>query len=151
MTDMQANERPTVIDVIQGEHKQIEALLARVADPQDADRSTAFDELARHIERHEAAEQAVVHPEMRDIEVDTADQREAEEERGDALLERLRGMEVGTAEFDRLFATFRTAVLAHAEHEEQEEHPLLEGAVDADRLVEMADEFTEVERETDPG
>lgn len=136
-----------VIDIIQHEHQQIEALLIRVADRSDSDRSEAFDELARHLAQHEAAEQAVVRPEMAKIDDTEAASREAEEAKADAMLERLRSMDVNSAAFNTLFDTFRSAVLRHAQHEEAEEHPTLEANLDAERLEDMGDEFVQAEQD----
>ncbi len=99
---------------------------------------------------HESAEQAVVHPEMQQLDDAVAEERLEEETKGDELLERLRSMDVDDPEFDGLFARFRDAVLRHADHEEREEHPKLRTGVDADRLTEMADEFVAAERDADP-
>ncbi len=134
-----------VIDVIQNEHREIEALLAKVADANSPGRVAAFDELAEHLAKHEAAEQAVVRPEIEKIDGAEADSREAEEAKADEMLERLRALEVGSGEFDALFRTFRAAVLSHAKHEEAEEHPKLEANLDAERLEQMGDDFVQAE------
>jgi hypothetical protein len=138
---------PTVIDHIQKDHREIEALLAEVADRGGTGRQAAFDELAGYLAKHEAAEQAVVRPEIDQVDAREADAREAEEARADGLLERLRSMDADSGEFDELFATFRTAVLRHAQHEESEEHPELEANVSPERLVEMGEEFARAEED----
>jgi hemerythrin superfamily protein len=143
-------ESSDVIDEILADHAEIKRLLSEVADGRGSGRAGAFDELARIIAMHEAAEQAVVHPEMEQLDDAVADKRLDEEAKGDAMLERLRAMSVTDAEFDALFAKFSTAVLRHAEHEENEEHPRLRAGVDPDRLTELADEFIAAEDEADP-
>jgi hemerythrin superfamily protein len=140
-------DSPTVIDQIQQDHREIEALLEEVSDRSGGGREAAFDELARYLAKHEAAEQAVVRPEMNQVDPSEADSREAEEERADRLLERLRSMDADSAEFDELFATFRSAVLRHAEHEESEELPELEANVSPERLVEMGEQFAQAEED----
>ena len=147
MTINDLSDITNVIDVIQSEHQEIEALLARVADRKNSSRSEAFDELAAHLAKHEAAEQAVVRPEIEKIDGAEAASRVAEETKADAMLERLRSMDVGSAEFNTLFDTFRGAVLRHAQHEEAEEHPKLEANLDAARLEDMGDEFVQAEED----
>ncbi|MEO8693715.1 MAG: hemerythrin domain-containing protein [Acidimicrobiales bacterium] len=139
-----------VIDEILADHAEIKRLLSEVTDGRGSGRAAAFDELARIIAMHESAEQAVVHPEMEQLDDAVADKRLDEEAKGDEMLERLRSMSVKDPEFDALFAKFSTAVLRHAEHEEKEEHPKLRAGVDAERLTEMADEFIAAEDEADP-
>jgi hemerythrin superfamily protein len=147
MSEPTGTDSPTVIDEIQKDHREIEALLDRVASGAGEDRRAAFDDLARHLAMHEAAEQAVVRPEMERVDPEEAEHREAEESTADEMIERLRAMDVDTPEFDALFTRFRGAVLDHATHEETEEHPELEANVSPQRLVEMAEQFTQAEEQ----
>jgi hemerythrin superfamily protein len=147
MNEGAASDSPTVIDEIQKDHREIEALLDRVANGTGSDRGDAFEELAQYLAKHEAAEQAVVRPEMDEVDTEEAEDREAEESKADELIERLRSMDPSSTEFDELFSKFRRAVLEHATHEETEEHPELEANVSPDRLVEMAEEFTQAEEQ----
>jgi hypothetical protein len=147
MSERSANQNQTVIDEIQRDHREIETMLDRVAAGSGAERSAAFAALADHLAKHEAAEQAVVRPEMDEVDADEAEDRDAEESTADAMIAQLRGMDPDSAEFEDLFATFRQAVLEHAQHEETEEHPELEANVSTERLVEMADEFVEAENQ----
>lgn len=140
-----ASDTANVIEVIQHEHQEIEALLARVADPDNSTRSAAFEELALHLAKHEAAEQAVVRPEMAKIDNTEGEIREAEEAKADAMLEQLRSMDADSAEFNTLFDKFRSAVLSHAQHEESEEHPKLEANLNAGRLEDMGNKFVQAE------
>ncbi|MEO5837540.1 MAG: hemerythrin domain-containing protein [Acidimicrobiales bacterium] len=149
-TSKDTGENSDVIDEILADHAEIKRLLSEVADGRGSGRAAAFDELARIIAMHESAEQAVVHPEMEQLDDAVAEERLEEESKGDEMLERLRSMSVTDSKFDALFAKFSTAVLRHAEHEEKEEHPKLRAGVDADRLAEMADEFIAAEDEADP-
>ena len=147
MSEPTATDSPTVIDEIQKDHREIEALLDRVSAGSGDDRRAAFEDLAQHLAMHDAAEQAVVRPEMERVDPEEAEHREAEESTADEMIERLRAMDADTPEFEALFAKFRSAVLDHATHEETEEHPELEANVSPERLVEMAEEFTQAERQ----
>jgi hemerythrin superfamily protein len=153
MSDDRSGEGFDVVDEILLDHEEIERLLAEVAETTDGPRrAEAFEQLARLLQMHEAAEQAVVHPEMEQLEdaEAVAEDRLTEETRADELLDRLRTMGVDDPNFDSLFGRFRDSVLRHAEQEEREEHPKLRAEVDTDRLSEMADQFVEAEDEADP-
>jgi hypothetical protein len=147
MSNNALSETTNVIDLIQHEHQEIEALLARVADRGNSARGAAFDQLAAHLAKHEAAEQAVVRPEIAKIDDTEGRSREVEETKADAMLARLRSMDVASSEFNTLFDEFRRAVLSHAQHEESEEHPTLEANLDPERLVDMGDEFVQAEED----
>jgi hemerythrin superfamily protein len=147
MSDISSSDGTNVIDVIQQEHQEIEALLAQVADHDNAGRDEAFEKLASHLSKHEAAEQAVVRPEISKIDGTEAEAREAEETKADAMLAQLKSLDVGSAEFDSLFEKFRSAVLRHAQHEESEEHPKLAANLDPERLEDMGDEFVQAEED----
>ena len=147
MSESATSKSPTVVDQVQRDHRKIEALLQRVTDEAGADRTEAFDELARYLEMHEAAEQAVVRPEISKVDAAEANSRQAEESKADDQIARLRSTPADSAEFDALFAKFRSAVLQHAQQEEREEHPELEANVSPARLVEMGKEFTQAEQE----
>jgi hemerythrin superfamily protein len=149
MSDRGTATERNVIDEIRQDHRAIEQLLSRVADRNGQDRAGAFDELARYIGKHEAAEQAVVHPETNKIDSGVARGRETEESEADQMLARLRSLDVQSQEFDDRFAEFRNAVLTHAQHEEREEHPDLERDVDPERLVQMAAEFVQAEKDAE--
>lgn len=142
-----AEETTNVIDVIQRDHQQIEVLLARVADHHEPERDAAFDDLAALLVRHEAAEEAVVRPEVAKIDGTEAQARNNEEATADAMLARLRVIDVASPGFDSLFAEFRDAVLRHAHHEEGEEHPKLQAGLDPDKLEDMGEQFLEMERD----
>ncbi len=145
----EARRRPNdLIAAILDDHAQIKALFrqAQSATSTDAKRS-AFDRLVRKIAVHETAEEEVVRPLTRQAPGGdaVADARIAEESEGKAALAKLESMGVDHPDFDDHFQMFRSKVVAHAEHEESDEHPRIEEAVDEDRLRKLAKAFRAAE------
>jgi hypothetical protein len=87
--------------------------------------------------RHETAEEMILRPLTKKSvpQGETiADDRFAEENESKQQLAELEKLDVDGAEFTSMFATFKTAVLAHAQAEERLEFPALRKSVDADTL-----------------
>ena len=148
-----ANHRPDdLVAAILRDHAEIKKLFDNVASsPSGAPRREAFEQLVRKLAVHEVAEEELVHPLTRragggDA---VADARLEEESKAKDLLAELEDMGVDDPEFGRRLETVRSKVLAHAQHEEDEEHPRLEEAVGEERLRQLAGLFRAAE-ETAP-
>jgi len=130
-----------VIDLLCRQHEEIRRLFADLEQAGEDDREPLFHELVRLLSVHETAEQEIVHPEIRAMEGGEAvvDARVAEERRATELLSTMTDIGPKAEGFDTLLAQLRDDVLAHAEHEERLEFPLLRQAYDAKRLEAMAD------------
>src|SRR6185436_5305958 len=90
---------------------------------------------------HETAEEMVVHPRARrDIKDGDAivDARLQEEHDAKEQLANLEGMDMNSQEFLDALTAFRDAVVAHAEHEENEEFTQLQRDLAPDELKELA-------------
>ena len=130
-----------VVDVLLGQHEQVKQTLAAVEQATGTAKQQAFDDLCALLELHEEAEQRVVHPMTR---ADVNGGRQvaqtviAEEREADRQLAELRQLGTADPRFDRAFAAFRDAVLAHAQHEENEEFPKLRQELPPDLLAKMA-------------
>jgi hemerythrin superfamily protein len=138
-----------VIDVIKAQHQQVARLLTEVAVGTGNALDESFCELRRMIAVHETAEEEVVYPTIRLSGVEgqrVADARTAEEAEGTKVLARLEAMKPGSAEFAELFATFRTAVVSHAEAEESSVLPLLRTGQTPQALRNMARTFELAEK-----
>jgi hemerythrin superfamily protein len=96
--------------------------------------------LRRFLAVHETAEELVTHPNARTAEGgnDVVDARLEEETQSKKLLADLDGMDVGDAAFQEKFAALKSAVLAHADAEEELEFPLLHANNDENMLATMA-------------
>jgi hemerythrin superfamily protein len=129
-----------VITLLKGQHQQIRQLFEEVEQGKGNDRREAFRSLVRLLSVHETAEEELVHPEVRQQEggQQVVEARLGEEHRAKKLLSTLDGMGPDAEGFDTLLTQLRDDVLAHAEHEELEEFPLLRAAHGPKRLEAMA-------------
>jgi hemerythrin superfamily protein len=129
-----------VLEFLTRQHQEIRALFATLETATGDQRRDAFRALVRLLAIHETAEEEVVHPEVRDLRngESVVEARIGEERSAKELL--VSAIELGPdAEgFDTLLAQLRDDVLAHAEHEEREEFPLLRAAHTPERLRQMA-------------
>jgi len=136
-----------IVDILLAQHEQIREHLDDVANATGQHRVEAFKALARVLHIHEQGEQHVVHPVTRDrvAAPEVATERVAEEHQADIALGDLAGLGLDTSEFDRRFAEFRAAVLAHAQHEQDEEFPLLRTTQTSEQLLAMANQLRTVQ------
>jgi hemerythrin superfamily protein len=137
----------SVIDTLHSQHAQVKALLTKVGSGGDGV-ADAFCELRRMVAVHETAEEQIVYPALRATGAEATrvvEARMTEEAEGVEVLTELEGLEVGSAEFAKLFETFHHAVLDHASAEEREVFPLLASTQTPERLREMARGFDTAE------
>lgn len=129
-----------VVTLLRDQHDRIRRLFDQVAGASTAETKQAlFDELRRLLAVHETAEEMVTHPRARMADGnDVVDALLAEEHGAKELLADLDGTDVSQPGFDDALARLRTAVLAHAEHEERDEFPLLRADNDETTLHLMA-------------
>ncbi len=117
-----------VVSVIRADHQEIRSLFAAVESATDGEaKRDAFERLVRKLAVHETAEEEVVRPTVRAAGGDAiADQRNEEEGRAKDSLSELERLGPDSPEFPARLEAFKAEVLAHAEREEQQEHPLVE-------------------------
>jgi hemerythrin superfamily protein len=145
MMDEERNE--DVIDLLVRQHAEIRRLFAAVEGATDDERAARFGELVRLLSVHETAEQELVHPAIREFGGDeVVDARVAEERRATELLSTLTNLGSEAEGFDTLLVQLREDVLAHAEHEERAEFPILRREADRERLTSMAGAVRAAER-----
>jgi hemerythrin superfamily protein len=137
-----------VLDLLCRQHEEIRGMFADLEQAADEDRDELFHQLVRMLSVHETAEQELVHPLIRSLEggEDVVDARVAEEHRATELLATMTDIGPTAEGFDTLLAQLREDVLAHAEHEESAEFPLLREQADRERLVKLAGAVRAAER-----
>jgi hemerythrin superfamily protein len=139
----------TVTELLHQQHDSVKQMLGEMDGLTGSARVELFDCLRATLAMHETAEEMIVYPEVRDAGDDGArivKARQHEEHEAKQVLADLEkiGANAG-ADFDELFAEFRTAVLQHASAEEAEVFPLLESHLTHEKLREMADSVIVVE------
>jgi hemerythrin superfamily protein len=138
MAEMLVATPDDVVAFLRAQHDLIKDMFDEVLHASSPDaREKAFVELRQLLAVHETAEEMVVHPRVR-REVDGGDKivdaRLAEEHDAKELLSRIENLDIASGEFIDEVTTLHAAVLAHAEHEENEEFPRLTGELEADEL-----------------
>jgi hemerythrin superfamily protein len=138
MTHPQDNE--DVIELLQRQHQEIKQLFTQLETAQGDRRRDLFQDLVRLLAVHETAEEEVVHPEVRSLTGGdpVVDARLGAEHRAKELLSTMDKMGTEADGFDTLLVQLRDDVLAHADHEEREEFPLLRKEHTQERLRAMA-------------
>src|SRR5262249_34905875 len=133
---------------VQRDHREIEQLLDEVENTSGAARETTFRALVAKLEAHEAAEEEVVHPLAKESGAEkVADDVEHEEDDAKQAIAKLEKLDVSSTEFERGFAKLKKAVMKHAKHEENSEHPRIAENEPAEKLERLRDDFDEAEAE----
>lgn len=129
-----------VITLLHKQHEDIRTLFAEVETTKGDERRDAWHRLVRLLSIHETAEEEIVHPAVTRVNggEPIVDARVAEEHRAKELLATMDSMGPEAEGFDTLLVQLRDDVLAHADHEEQAEFPLLRKVHDQERLERMA-------------
>jgi hemerythrin superfamily protein len=129
--------RGDIISVLLEQHEQIRSLFAAVNAATGKAKQQSFDDLRLLLARHETAEEMILRPVTRLAGAETVAQaRNDEEDAATRVLAELEKLDVSSADFERLFASFEESVTAHAEREELEEFPHIRAArTDAERVA----------------
>jgi hemerythrin superfamily protein len=141
MADMIIESPDEVVKFLKAQHNLIEDMFDEVLHASDpAARDNAFVELRQLLAVHETAEEMVVHPRARrEPNGDSiVDSRLQEEHESKELLSQIEDLDISSQEFTDAVTRLRDAVLEHARHEESEEFPVLQEALDDDDLKRMA-------------
>jgi hemerythrin superfamily protein len=145
-----ARQRPDdVLAAVLEDHAEIKRLFAAVDNAADArEREERFDDLMHTLVIHETAEQEVTHPLARRAAGgdEIVARRLAEEKAGEHLLERMKTMNPADPDFGPLFHELHSDVLEHAENEESQEFPLIEGSVEPKQLEHLKLVFRAAEK-----
>lgn len=141
MADMIVQSPDEVVAFLKAQHNLIEDMFDEVLHASDPKaREKPFIELRQLLAVHETAEEMVVHPRVRrearagDA---IADARLTEEHDAKELLSQIEKLDITSQQFIKELTKLRSAVLDHAQHEENEEFPVLKREVDADDLKRM--------------
>ncbi|SER44678.1 Hemerythrin HHE cation binding domain-containing protein [Lentzea xinjiangensis] len=129
-----------VITLLHRQHAEIRTLFTELETATGDERKEAWYQLVRLLSIHETAEEEIVHPAVKRVDggEPIVDARVAEEHRAKELLSTMDRIGPDAEGFDTLLVQLRDDVLAHAEHEEQTEFPLLREKYDQERLERMA-------------
>jgi Hemerythrin HHE cation binding domain/Protein of unknown function (DUF3618) len=147
-----ATARPgrDVVDVLLGQHRQIDGMFDWVRSTDGADRREAFAALVDLLHRHERAEGEIVHPVLDELDgpaVDVVAERRREEAAADRALASLISRGTDHPRFVADLDALHRQVLVHAAGEEAEEFPLLRARLSNDRLRSLANQLQAAQTE----
>lgn len=116
-----------VIRILLEQHTRIQELFGQVHNASGDGKRQAFDDLRRLLAVHEAAEEMIVRPITRAAAGGNriASARNHEEHMATHMLAEIEKMDVGSQDFSAAFGKFETSVVEHAQHEENQEFPLI--------------------------
>jgi len=124
---------PDIVDLLVEQHERVRVQFIHLLAATGQQKVELFAGLVEMLQRHEKAEQQIVHTALPDVGEILAEEREA-----DLAIAELIALGVDDPSFDGKLADLHSAVLAHAAHEEEQEFPRLRAEIPAERLVEMA-------------
>jgi hypothetical protein len=135
-----------LVALVTGQHGRIKTLMTEVTMATDEARPAAFDAFRRYLAIHEAAEQALLHPEgLVTFDDDNVSQRRiTEEQDAAAVITSLETMH-RPGDFKVQFGLLQEAVIRHAEAEEHEELPRLVAALPEDTIEKVLEGFALVD------
>lgn len=142
MADMIVQSPEEVVAFLKAQHDLIEDMFDEVllaSDPKA--REKPFIELRQLLAVHETAEEMVVHPRVRrEFEGGDSivDARLKEEHDAKELLSSIEKLDITSQQFIDELTKLREAVLAHADHEENEEFPKLQQKLEEKELKQLA-------------
>ena len=141
MAEMIIQSPDEVVAFLKAQHNLIEDMFDQVLHATDPKaREKPFGALRQLLAVHETAEEMLVHPRARreaDAGDAIVDARLKEEHSAKELLSQIEKLDVTSDEFIAEVTKLRDAVLEHAEHEENEEFPVLQRRLDDDDLKRM--------------
>lgn len=136
----------SLIAILLSQHTSIKQQFALVRAADGEQKKQLFDELCTYLTAHEKGEQTVLRPLSASAAgEDVAEARIQEEGAAAATIEQLQAMDAGSEEFETAFEELESAVLAHAEQEEQHEFPQVAAAYSEEELVEQGERLRGVE------
>lgn len=137
----------SAVDVLLDQHEHIRKLLDEVAGSFGAQRANAWAELRRMLAIHEAAEEILTHPAVKQHGgAAVVEQRLDEEQVAKRMLVALDRLDPDSREFAEGFPFFRSAVLEHADAEERFEFPLLTQTFSPAELDDMGAALKKLEK-----
>lgn len=142
MAEMMIESPDEVVAFLKAQHALIEDMFDEVLLASDPEaREKPFAALRQLLAAHETAEEMLVHPRVRreaksgDAIVDA---RLQEEHDAKELLSQIEKLDITSQHFIEELTKLREAVLEHAENEEIDEFPYLEGELDVAELKRLA-------------
>lgn len=149
-----ADQQRDVIEILTHDHREVdqmfselESLQGATGEPERQRRKDLVDQVTIELVRHSVAEEAEVHPRVKE-KVDAGEAERAKHEHAEAeeTLERLEGLEPDDPSFDEALATLMREIREHVAEEEGEMFPRMREVFSQEELVELGDKVESVKK-----
>lgn len=115
------------IEALRKDHHFVKQLFDRYQNTQDMQvKQEAGPRIVMLLEMHMAVEESVFYPKVHEVAPELVDHGEHEHEEAKQLMEQIKGMNPGEAQYDQIMMQLAEAVLHHVETEERELFPKVE-------------------------
>lgn len=123
-------------ELIQGEHRQVEALFSRFEETGDRDVAMEICDL---LERHTEMEEQILYPELKAVDEELYEDAKEEHDEADELIQRIRRAEGD--ELRDLVLELKGEIQHHVEDEETEDLPAMEESCGVERMDQLGQEM----------
>ncbi|MFP5320422.1 MAG: hemerythrin domain-containing protein [Acidimicrobiia bacterium] len=123
-------------ELIQSEHRQVEALFSRFEETGDRDVAMEICDL---LERHTEMEEQILYPELKSVDEDLYEDAKEEHEEADELIQKIRQAEGD--ELRDLVLELKGDIQHHVEDEETEDLPAMEESCGTERMDQLGQEM----------
>jgi hemerythrin superfamily protein len=150
---MAKTKTQNILDLIETDHRNVEQLFAEFENTKAAKKSQEiFNQIYQELELHAKAEELVFYPAMQEFDDTQQYVEEAEKEHVSAelLLEQMKKMKPGEAEFKNKMQALKKAVMHHVEEEESEIFPAVQDCMNEKDLQNLGQEFQAAKTRLEP-
>lgn len=133
-----------ILTLIEADHRKAEQLMTELENTKDSKKTQSlFKEIYKELTLHAKAEELVFYPAMEEYDETEEYIEEAEQEHDSVkvLLEEMKKLQPGDAEFQAKFEALKEAVNHHVEEEESEIFEVVRECMEEDELKELGQEF----------
>jgi len=137
-----ADEQRDVIDVLEQDHREVEAMFAELeslrgaaSDEEKERRKAVTEQVTIELVRHSVAEEVLVYPKVEDkVSAEEAEHARKEHAEAEETLQRLEKLDADDPAFDDELATLMAEIRHHIEDEEGQMFVQMRQVIDADEL-----------------
>jgi hemerythrin superfamily protein len=123
-------------ELIQSEHRQVEALFSRFEETGDRDVAMEICDL---LERHTEMEEQILYPELKSVDEDLYEDAKEEHEEADELIQKIR--QADGDQLRDLVLELKGDIQHHVEDEETEDLPAMEESCGTERMDQLGQEM----------
>jgi len=117
------------LDALKADHAFVKQLFERYTTTQDMKvKEEAGPRILELLEMHASLEETVFYPAVHQIDASLVDHSEQEHQEAKQLINQLKSMQVGSAQYDQMMVQLRDSIMHHVQSEEQKLFPEVQQA-----------------------